>query len=423
MRLGFGVVAYLCVFVLARGALFFCPLLLANLLPSADYGTLEWAYATGTVLASLATLGTTSVVPLMETQNAPPGASLAGIRLHHVVIALAAAIVAGLVAVAGLTSRTWPVAVMTASIVLQSLRSTEYKSAGMSNASLMTDAALFGAMAAFSGTYLWLGWWTPATGAWVAVGALAVAFGTGTSRRIGWHDVPAALRAWAPTIRAGLPLMLTGFVAIAVASSGRLGIGWLADPVTTATYAVLSRGAALPIVAHQLVLVARFRTVFHAEAGELRATLVTVLGFVAAGAGAFWALCPSLGWVLGAAFSTAARNHRIDLLWLSAQTILWSAIALNDLLNTRYGKAGAVLGWSLPALIALVSAGALVIVHIGASVGTFIRVHGLVMLLFYAVQVVAMMRNGLRFRVVWGFAAGAYVVLVAVALIADRFGA
>ena len=72
-----------------------------------------------------------------------------------------------------------------------------------------------------------------------------------------------------------------------------------------------------------------------------RRAAVIVVG-VAAMALAFWALEPYFGWVLGERFVTIFERHRVEGLILLVQTVLWSAVALNDLINARLQIAGRV---------------------------------------------------------------------------------
>lgn len=160
-------IAYLGTFALARGILFLAPLGLANLLPASDYAQVEWAYATGTILATLLTFGTASLVPVVTLgKSLPPNASIEGVRLHHFGIAMLCICTA----LAGLgVAPVRQVALMCGAIALQGLLSTELKTQGRPNASLMVDAALFSSMAMGSLIAHWLAPDRMDSGAWIPV--------------------------------------------------------------------------------------------------------------------------------------------------------------------------------------------------------------------------------------------------------------
>ena len=60
---------FLLSFGLARGGLFFAPIILANLLAPSDYGTLEFAQALASFSATVLALGTSGAVPLILVQK------------------------------------------------------------------------------------------------------------------------------------------------------------------------------------------------------------------------------------------------------------------------------------------------------------------------------------------------------------------
>lgn len=408
-----GMLRYLAVFGLARGTLFFAPLVLASLLPATDYGLFEWAYATAMLLATLAALGTPNLVPLVLLGTPPPGVSMKGIRLHQLAVAALFGTGAAVAASTGFPSAS-QAALLAAVLVLQSLRSTELRSNGKADASLLVDTALLGCMM-LAAAAMFLARPELATAATLGA-AVACLFGLLLPLL---RDVRAgeAFAAWWPTLWAGQALMLTGLLATLVTSSGRLGMGWLADPELTATYSVLARGAALPIVAHQVIMVAGFRRAFVDERDALERTLLTVLAVVAASATGFWLVAPSLSFVLGPAFAIAAAAHRSDLLWLLIQSVLWSGIALNDLMNTRFNTAAKVLRVSVPTFLLLALCALFVLLRLGISLSMFVRVHGALMLAFYVAQACVMRVAGIQMTRVWCFAIGAYLALALLAFV------
>jgi len=215
----------------------------------------------------------------------------------------------------------------------------------------------------------------------------------------------------------GLPLMLGGFVSLLAATSGRLGMGLLADPVVVADYAVLARAAALPIVAHQLILIARFRHLFTLPPADVERATLQVVQLVALSALGFWLASPWLGWLLGPAFTAAWVKYPLASIWIVAQATLWSAIALNDLVISRHQVMARILPASAAFMALAMLLGWLLLTRIGASLDHFVYVHGTVMLLFYLVQSAAMLAAGVHLWQTWLFAGGAYVSMICAAAV------
>ncbi|WP_146165938.1 hypothetical protein [Stenotrophobium rhamnosiphilum] len=403
------ILRYLAIFGVARGTLFIAPLVLASVLPATEYGILEWAYATAAVLVNVVTLGTAGLVPVVMVGTSLPGVSIHGIRIQHLAVVMLCA--GTVLAMLGARAEVWQVALLIGVLALQGLRSTQAKSDGRANASLLTDASLFGTMAVAAVLARLLMPQQTGVVVWLAASACALVLGSSMVAGIGRQEISQGVKDWIPTLKAGVPLMLTGLVATLVASAGRLGMGWLSDPVMTASYSVLSRGAALPIIAHQVILVARFRNVFVEETANLENILLAIIGLVTASACAVWILSPWLAWMLGPSFANAVATYRAEFLWVLSQAILWSAIALNDLVNNRFGTVGRVLKWSMPALFAMLAIGVWVIKSLGVSVSAFVKVHGMIMLTFYLVQIITMRSQGIKLKKLWSFTVGAYSFL------------
>jgi len=82
MRRAISSLVYVASFICGRSALFVAPLVLSNLLSTADYGRLEWALAAGTLISTWSLLGTASALPLVMLVG-EPRATLRGIYTHH----------------------------------------------------------------------------------------------------------------------------------------------------------------------------------------------------------------------------------------------------------------------------------------------------------------------------------------------------
>jgi hypothetical protein len=381
--------AYLASFFAARGLLFAAPLLLASSLAAADYAHLEASLATATLLMALLVCGTSGLVPIVTVGSASAGLTRRGIDLHHLLLAA----VCWLLLPLGLW---WPglasVALLAGALAMTSLMSVEFKSLGRANRSLFLDALLLSSMAALA----WLkSQWPALPGLWWAPAAILLWYTARLARAMPVQPLPKLAIEWRQALVAGFPLMLTTALATLVATSGRFGAGLLLAPDETAAYAVLSRGAALPIVAHQILTVAAFRRLYTVGASELQRLMLLIVGGVATSALVLWLIFPWLAWMLGPAFAAASQQHRWPLLLLLAQSTLWSGISLNDLLNVRHERSAQVLKRSLPAVLLLLPAAYGVFLLTDKSMAAFASVHALTMLGYFLAQTLAMRANGI----------------------------
>jgi hypothetical protein len=405
---------YLASFVSARGMLFAAPLLLASSLPTADYAQLEWALATATLAAAVLTVGTGGLVPLVVVGTATAGLTRRGILVHHLA---AAAFCCALLPLC-LWRPGWAmVLALTVALVFVSLASTELKSRGLVNRSLLLDALMLTAMAGLA----WLASLWPersVPGIWVVPTVIAACIGLQVVSSVRF-DHGASVRAeWRQALVQGFPLMVAGALATLVTTSGRAGAGMLLTTEDAAAYAVLSRGAALPIVAHQILTVAVYRKLYIVEASTLNRLLLAIVGGVFLAAAALWLLLHWLDWTLGPAFADARRTHGVVLVLLLAQASLWSAIALNDLLNVRHACAAKVLRWSLPAMMIILPA-ALGLFHLSDhGLVAFAWLHSSAMLLYYLAQTAAMVAQGVRLPALPIAAVSGFFLLAALGLLA-----
>lgn len=402
--------AYLLSFSLGRGALFVAPFLLANFLPSADYGLLETALATASVLANLATFGTASATPLVLLGHNTQ-ASMKGIVTHHLLV-VGAALIFLLLGEALQYPRAWLLtALMAAGLTMQSLGSIHLKTKGHGDASVLIDAGLLGLMALAICIAHAANASTPMTWIWSAALSYSAAMVGAYLWILNQTEHATEPLAWRQTLQLGIPLMTGGLVSFLATTSGRLGMGLMAEPVLTADYAVLARAAALPIVAHQLILIAKFRNLFtQPDAAVTRATLNIVL-LVGASVIGFIVFSPWLGLLLGPAFVRAFELYRVSCFWIVAQAVLWSAIALNDLVIARHQVMTKVLPYTMSLLGILLFLGWLYLNFTVLTLERFVVVHSAVMLFFYMAQSWIMNRLGLHLYKTWLVTITMFIVL------------
>lgn len=401
-------------FGLARGALFVSPILLANLLPNRAYGTVEWAYTIASLGATIAALGTSSALPLVKLRKTLKG-TMTGILAHHILVSLlCVALMCGVFLLDG--SEVFSMAALFAAVIaLQTLWSVLLKTNGKSEASLILDAGLFmfmvltTAMASYLhavDSLLWIFWIVTGYAFclfFVAMLALFKLLRDGET--IEYRGI----------LTLGFPLMIAAIVSITIIALGRLVIGYFGGVLLAADYAILARVAALPMVAHQVVIVAKFRHLYTLPIKEMERVVILVLSVVALSVVGLWFVSSSFGWVIGPLFVKAFHNDHLPALWIMSQAILWSGISINDTINARQMTMSKVLPWCIAFLLISIPIAMILFQYVGVSLSHFVYIHGLLMLFFYLTQVAAMYRAGIRLIRAWALAVGSYVSLIALA--------
>ena len=403
--------AYLLCFAFARGMLFASPILLANLLSSYLYGVVEWAHAAATFISTIVTLGTSAVIPLILLKNVKEG-TVAGVLFHHILLALICFILVLISLYFEGDNAVILGALLTAALALQVLWSTFLKTHGKGEASMWVDSSLFAlvALTAAVSNYLhvldsffWIIW---------AISIYAFCLFYITVIKYSRLRQSGEAIAYQAILILGLPLMITTFVTVAVTVSGRLAIGYLGGPLLTADYAALARVAALPIIAHQIMVVAKFRHLFTLPDKQMQQTITSIIAMVASSVVVIWAAIPIFGWVFGAAFTKAFHTYTLPALWILSQSVLWSGISLHDVINTRNQTIAKVLPWSVLFLIISALIALFVVQIIGITLANFVYIHGIFMLFFYIAQIIAMHKAGVRLVKAWTFGVLSYITLI-----------
>ncbi len=405
---------YLFSFAFARGILFISPILLANLLPSRAYGMLEWTYAAASLAATIAVMGIGATIPLVEFKKTQSG-TLAGVLTHYVCLAFGCMIFLSVALLRGDDDALLLTTLFVATIALQGLWSTYLKTHGKGESSLIVDAGVFALMTftVIAAKYfhvvdalLWI--------LWAVAGYALCLCGVSVVALIKCLREGEAV-AYRAVLVLGFPLMIAGLVTVAATTSGRLAIGYLGGALLTADYAILARVAALPIVAHQVVLVAKYRQLFTLPDKEMERVIIFIVGMVALTVIVLGLLFPVFGWMFGPVFVKTFNAYPLPTLWILAQSVLWSAIAVHDLINARHHSTREVLPWSIGFLLVSAPVAIVLINYIGVSLEHFVYVHGLWMLLFYLNQIQSMYRAGIRLMRAWALAVGIYVSLISLA--------
>lgn len=401
-------------FGVARTLLFVAPILLANLLPLDRYGQFELAHSYAAIGAMIFGLGLASTVPLIRLRDEIEGRwdslLLLGALLGGscIGIAMLMALWFGAFSVVPVLT-----GLSMGALMLQGLWATSLKSDGRSTTAVFVEAgfwsmALLGAwLIALSGDQL-----PQATISLVlltyGLGLLALTVNQLRRYRAEEASGAIALSDLRRNVALGLPLMLTSVMTVVISSSGRLVLGQTSGVELVALYAVLYRSTALPLVAHQVLIIGFFRDIFSWSDEMLRARASVIVLGVGAMVVAFWLLEPHLGWLFGQRFEETIATYRTEGLMLLVQTILWSAIALNDLINSRLQIAGRVIWVTAPYLA--ISLGALALwtwsrahtLPTETLLYDFILGHFVVMVGFYFLQCFAAWRLGHNFTRLWG---------------------
>lgn len=403
------VLGYVAGFVTARALLFMAPIAMANLLPLEHYGRFELAQSWASIGALVLGFGLSATVPLIRLRDEIEGrwdsllllvAALAGCCL---LVALGTA--AGL---ATLSAMAVLVPLAVGVLMLQGLWAITLKSEGHSTSAVLLEAGFWAVSVAGAGLIVLSGNSLPDgaisatlfTYAAVLIIVTVLQFNRSRMGAITMTDLRRNLGL-------GLPLMFTSALTVIVISSGRLVLGQTSGVEAVGLYAVLYRCTTLPLVGHQILIIGLFRQIFTWSDELLRARASVIVLGVTAMVLVFWLLEPVFGFVLGRRFTDTFGAYRAEGLTLLLQTILWSAIALNDLLNSRLQIAGRVARLTAPVLA--LGLGALWLwtlmrsdtLDLDEILHGFILGHFALMAIFFAAQCAASVLLGHRSLRLW----------------------
>lgn len=393
----------------ARALLFVAPIALANLLPLNRYGQFELAQSLASIGALLLGFGLPATVPLIRIRDEIEGR---WDTLLMLIAALAGAclVFAGLLTLWLSTLYAVPVLVLLvmAVLMMQGLWATFLKSEGRSTSAVFVEAGFWAVAVAGAGMMVLSAGRLPEATITLALMAYAAVLMGVTfvqfRRSYAGQFASCDLRR---NLSLGLPLMFTSVLMAVISSSGRLVLGQTSGVEAVGLYAVLYRSTTLPLVGHQILIIGFFRQLFSWSDEVLRARVSAIVLGVSGLVLIFWLLEPYFGWMLGKRFAEIFSAHRSEGLILLVQTILWSAIALNDLISSRLQIAGRVIHMTAPYLA--MGLGALVLwtwnrgqdMAIGDVLQGFIHGHFILMAGFYTVQCWAVWRLGHRFIRLW----------------------
>lgn len=396
-------------FGIARALLFASPIVLANLLSLESYGQFELAHSYASIGALLLGFGLPATVPLIRLRDEIEGRwdTLLGL----IATFAGACLLMAAVAAVGLgTLYAVPVLALLAiaALMMQGLWATSLKSDGRSTSAVFVEAGfwivamLAAGFVALTGRHLSQNIITVALFAY-SVGLITVTLTHLARAREGAVSIADLRR----NLALGVPLMLSSLLTAIISSSGRFVLGHTSGVEAVGLYAVLFRATTLPLVGHQILIIGFFRQIFLWPDDLLKKRLTIIVLGVSAMVVLFWALEPVLGGFLGQRFVQVFTNYRLEGLILLSQTILWSAIAINDLLNARLQISGRVAMITAPYL--LLGLGGLSFWATSQAQGSdaggillgFILGHLCLMIGFYALQCMVSWHLGHRYFRLW----------------------
>ncbi|AMK26084.1 MULTISPECIES: polysaccharide biosynthesis protein [Sphingobium] len=410
------------VFVGARAALFFAPITLANLLPVADYGRIETAQAIGSFLSILAALGLSNTVPLILIRK---DRSARWDTLLLLIVVSSAAMLAiaasGSFFVDDIGSPWLLVPLATGLLMLQGFWATVLKSRGQSSEAVILEASFW--LVALAGGALFaccgrsIGW----------IFALLLGYGVvllmTTVRAYLAVRTTFALSDIYDNLRLAAPLLATALLGVFVSTAGRTILSFGASDAVVGLYSVLYRATALPLVAHQIVIIWQFRQIFSWDEARIRKILPIIASIVGACIFGQWSLAKHLGWLLGDRFVDTFHRHEMAGEIILIQTILWSAIAMNDLLNTRLKRSGKVAIWTSIFLVPASFILLIIVAEVSRTdapdhvLETFVGGYAALMLGYYLVQCFAMYRKGAWYPELWVVSTGIFVGMICLTLL------
>lgn len=413
-------IVYVFGFGTARGALFFAPIVLANILSLESYGTIERAQAIAVLLALIIGLGLPASAPLILLRRE--------VTARWDTLLLMVIVLSGLAftvtAVAFLTlgkglSLGVLIPVTVGLLLLQSMWSAALKARGRANTALFLETGFW--LSAVIGAAFSL--FFAISNDWIALVFLSygLLLWAAAVQAFRCQRAPFGLADLRDNIKLGAPLLVATLFTLLVTSSGRYILAITSNAETVGIFSVLFRATALPLVGHQMLTVAFFRQLYTWDIQTLRrrsplipiGVFIFVIGF--------WILADPLGWMLGKRFQDIFAQYRFIGLLILSQTIFWSAIALNDMLNARLQIAAYVARLTLPFLLTgliLLSGTMITFGSVNLQLALFVIVVGqsLLMAIFYLAQCAGMYLKGHAFWRLWLTVGGSFGA-VAVAII------
>ena len=405
-------------FVAGRSILFVSPFLLSNYLSPNFYGLIESSIAMATALTSFFILGTNGCIPLIVLRK-NKYATIQGVVWHHLFVFTVLG-VSFLCCIFFGWSKYFALSILFSMIIsMQNLASSHLKSNGFSDYAMLVEASLLGLLSVSAVYFELMGkekylWYFVAPIIFLGIFIYVFYF----MYFLNLHPNIKNLL-WKNTIYLGFPIMLGGIVSFFATTSGRLLVNWIGLSDYAAQYSVLSRAAALPIVAHQIITVSRFRDMFSRDDDFFKKVSLDVLRFVVLCILLFGIFGDVVKYIFGDFFVKTFDGNKKICFQIVIQSLLWSAIALNDLYVTRYESMGKVIYKNAINIIFVMSLFGGIVFFNKISIEGFVNFHSCGMLVFYCGQSYNMHKIGLKMYSVWTFSLFWFIFINVLMIIFD----
>lgn len=382
-------------FVTARGLQVLSPISVAALLPLEAYGLVEWAHAGATVFTNAAMMGVAALVPLYLIRSADRRVVPGNIRaagFHSLVITLACLLVALiLVWQQGLDGPMVLLCAFGAMFATHNFLTSFLRATKRMVLALYFEALPFSLVAIGACGARLMAEWRPLVLIiyilFIAAATLAV---VSLRLQFRWRSSPLHFRNYLATLRAGIPIMGSGVIAVAATAAGRFGSGTIGGPEVAGTFASLARIASLCIVAHQFIVISRYKDLYASACPELQDIGLVANLWVTLSCLAMVFITAVIAPLLGPAYAKAAMLHPEAAVWLIAQVVIWSGTATNETLALRTGVVGRAALLSALCLTAMVGLAVVVLRGADPDVVAFARWHTAIMAILFVAQVVSL---------------------------------
>lgn len=264
-RYGARSLAYLANFGAAKAVTFAAPLVAAAVLPSQTYGAIEFGLSAALLLALALGLGVSSAVPQLLLVGRP----MAVVDLLALEVAVGGTLALAAAAVAMLAGQALAAiaCAMTAAALAQGVLAAHFRTTSRRNVAVWTDGFATLAMLATVLVLLLLedAGLQRLLAAQLVVAAAVVVSAAWLFRRFRQPALDVRVRR---AVRIGLPLLAYSFVAVWIATSGRLLLGATLGLDAVATFAGVFRIVSCVMVLHAVIAVGLFARIYRLRARE-----------------------------------------------------------------------------------------------------------------------------------------------------------
>jgi len=320
---------FLITFLITKGSQFFIPVVLANILPREVYGSLEVAMSSALIILSVVSLGSTAFISRRMIQN-ESWISLSVIKCYLIFVTIVLVGLSLLCEFLNVFPTLKLALIFCAVLLLQGTVSTELKSIRRRNASMFIDVVLWLALLVWAFlTYSIDLFQTSSYSFWViALYFIALIIKVVSSIK---SPIIPNWETGARYLKEGLNIVVMGFSAAVIASSGRLIVGFGLGDEAAGDFSALYRIAIFPIVFHQVIMLYFYKDSFKRDSERFKLFGASIFWVVTIISILFYFSAHYLYSLLGEAFSRNFIDYPIAFLALMLMVPFWSATSVNEL--------------------------------------------------------------------------------------------